>query len=181
MDSPTRKTFDTRNPYVHWSTKNSITLVYVSHHIESSTLISIVEKSEGDKHRWDLHQWNHEQRNKWFWHYTLTQNLKALGLWVFPPICCLICPFLFNVRLYLHIWTPTISPSSVSLFYMVAPLQAKILFNPWVSNGGACRAYYFSTLHCRSSLLAHNNRTCRLTSMYGSTAMKTFDTRDLHA
>jgi len=43
-----------------------------------------------------------------------TQNLKALGLWVFFLICCLTFSFLLNVGLRLTLEYLTISPSSVS-------------------------------------------------------------------
>jgi len=44
-----------------------------------------------------------------------TQNLKALGLWVFFLICCSTFSFLLNVGLRLRLGYLTISPSSESL------------------------------------------------------------------
>jgi len=45
----------------------------------------------------------------------LTQNLKAIGLWVIFFIYCLTFLFLFNVGLRLTLGFLTISPSSESL------------------------------------------------------------------
>jgi len=53
MDSPAKKTFDTRDLHVHGSIVNPIILVRASHQVP----IPIVGKSEEGKRRKDLYQW----------------------------------------------------------------------------------------------------------------------------
>ena len=55
-----------------------------------------------------------------------TQNLKALGLWVFFLICCSTFSLLLNVGLRLTLGYRTISPSSESSFHIgTLPLERK--------------------------------------------------------
>jgi len=59
-----------------------------------------------------------------------TQNLKALGLWVFFLICCLTISFLLNVGLRLTLGYLTISPSSESPFHIgTLPLKHEYITN----------------------------------------------------
>ena len=60
--------------------------------------------------RRDIHQWAMNKPHKWTWHHTLTQNLKALTLWIFFSLICYSSfPKLSIVWLQLYTCTPTIS------------------------------------------------------------------------
>jgi len=52
---------------------------------------------------------------------TLNQNLKAIGLWVFPHIYCPSYSFLSNVKFRAHLEFLTIVPSSVISFHIGTP------------------------------------------------------------
>jgi len=66
-----------------------------------------------------------EQPHKQERHHTLTQNLKAMGLWVLLLIRCSTFTLLTDVRHITHTCIQQHSPSSVSPSIQHAPLQAE--------------------------------------------------------
>ena len=83
------------------------------------TLIPLAGRIQGGKHRRDLKQWELSQNPCKGMTPPLTQNLKALSLWVFFLICCSNFSFVLNVGLRL------------TLEYLTIFVQVRVPLSHW--------------------------------------------------
>ena len=108
------------------------------------------------QHQEDLTQWELSQNPHKEMTPPSTQNLKALGLWVFFLICCSTISFLLNVGLKLTLGYLTISPSSESPFH-IGTLSLK---HEYLTNSSLVLRVSSTLVHSPQTRVPHKLLTC---------------------